>query len=56
MPYLIYARDFDDMDSQREQIREVHREHLRSIGDKLLASGALLDDDGITVIGGYQFN
>ncbi len=54
MPYLIYARDFDDMDSQREQIREAHREHLRSIGDKLLASGALLDDDGITVIGGIS--
>ncbi|KTC99043.1 YciI-like protein [Legionella geestiana] len=54
MPYLIYARDFDNMDAQREQIREAHREHLRSIGDKLLASGALLDDDGTTVIGGIS--
>ncbi len=54
MPYLIYARDFEEMDVQREQIRDAHREHLRSIGDKLLASGALLDDDGITVIGGIS--
>lgn len=54
MPYLIYARDFNDMDAEREQIREAHREHLRSIGNKLLASGALLDDDGITIIGGIS--
>ena len=54
MPYLIYARDFEEMDAQREQIRDAHREHLRSIGDKLLASGALLDEDGITVIGGIS--
>lgn len=54
MPYLIYACDFDDMDSQREQIREAHRDHLRSMGDKLLASGALLDDDGTTIIGGIS--
>ncbi|MDF1678858.1 MAG: YciI family protein [Legionellaceae bacterium] len=54
MPYLIYAHDFDGMELKREQIREAHRKHLRSIGDKLLASGALLDDDGITVIGGIS--
>jgi uncharacterized protein YciI len=54
MPYLIYARDSEGMDMQREQIRDAHREHLRSIGDKLLTSGALIDEDGITVIGGLS--
>lgn len=54
MPYLIYARDFENMEVLREQIRDAHREHLRSIGDKLLVSGALLDEDGITVIGGLS--
>jgi uncharacterized protein YciI len=54
MPYLIYARDFADMSKQREEIRAAHRIHLQSIGNKLLASGALLADDGQTVIGGIS--
>jgi uncharacterized protein YciI len=52
MPYLIYAYDLEGESEKREQIREAHREHLRSIGDKLLASGELLDEDNATVIGG----
>ncbi len=54
MPYLIYALDFKNKAKQREKIREAHRTHLRSMGKKLLASGALLDDDGQTVIGGIS--
>lgn len=54
MPYLIYARDFENMDTRREEIRNEHRNHLRSIGDKLLASGALLDEDGKSIIGGIS--
>ena len=52
--YLIYAIDFDNMHEIREQNRDAHRKHLSSIGDKLLASGALLDQDGINVIGGMS--
>src|SRR4051812_36198561 len=54
MPYLIYAFDHDGMDTTREMIRDDHRTHLRSVGKKLLASGALLDEDGKTVIGGMS--
>lgn len=54
MPYLIYARDFEGMDLQREQLRDAHRNHLRKMGARLLASGALLDQDGTTVIGGIS--
>ena len=54
MSYLIYAIDFDDMHERREKIRSAHRDHLRSIGEKLLASGALLDEDGSKVIGGIS--
>tara|TARA_R110000868_G_scaffold411409_1_gene703762 strand:- start:1984 stop:2310 length:327 start_codon:yes stop_codon:yes gene_type:complete len=53
IPYLIYARDFENRDEAREHIREAHRDHLRSIGDKLLTAGALLDDDG-NVMGGIS--
>jgi uncharacterized protein YciI len=51
MPYLIYARDFDNKSELREGLREAHRSRLRAQGKKLLASGALLDNDGKTVIG-----
>lgn len=54
MAYLIYARDFEGMDLKREEVREAHREHLRSMGDRLLASGALLDDEGKKIIGGVS--
>jgi uncharacterized protein YciI len=54
MAYLIYAIDHPNRSEARENIREEHRKHLRSVGKKLLASGALLDDDGQTVIGGIS--
>jgi uncharacterized protein YciI len=54
MTYLIYAIDFEEQDDKREEIRIAHRDHLRSIGNKLLASGALLSEDGRTVIGGIS--
>lgn len=54
MPYLIYALDYENMDSIREKMRTEHREHLQSVGKKLLASGALLNEDGKTVIGGIS--
>lgn len=54
MAYLIYAIDHPGKNDIRENIREQHRQHLRSVGKKLLASGALLDEDGHTVIGGIS--
>ena len=54
MAYLIYAIDHEGMHNNREEIREAHRNHLRSIGIKLLASGALLAEDGQTVLGGIS--
>ena len=54
MPYLIYALDHDNMDEVREKIRDEHRAHLKSVGKKLLASGALLGEDEKTVIGGIS--
>ncbi|WP_430246560.1 YciI family protein (plasmid) [Neorhizobium sp. DAR64861/K0K2] len=52
MPYLIIAKDHLDRQDDRERIRDAHRSHLASIGKKLLASGALLADDGETIVGG----
>lgn len=54
MAYLIYAVDHDGMDSVRGSLRGKHREHLKSIGEKLLESGALLDESGENVIGGIS--
>lgn len=54
MPYLIYVLDHDDMDTIRETMRNEHRSHLKSAGKKLLASGALLAEDGNTIIGGMS--
>jgi uncharacterized protein YciI len=43
------------MDQKREELREAHRAHLRSAGEKLLGSGALLDgDNGSKIIGGLS--
>ena len=53
MPYLIYVQDYEGMEDIRESIREQHRQHLKSIGNSLLASGALLDDNE-NVIGGIS--
>ena len=52
MPYLILAEDRPGMDSERERVREAHRAHLAAAGEGLLASGAILAEDGVTVVGG----
>jgi uncharacterized protein YciI len=52
MPFLILAYDHDGKDGEREQVREAHRAFLASYGARLLASGALLDDTGLRIIGG----
>ena len=52
MAYLIVAYDHEGMEAERERVRDGHRQHLAAQGKKLLASGALLADDGITIVGG----
>ncbi len=52
MPYLIIAYDHPQMDQEREAVRQAHRDYLASYGRRLLGSGAILDDDGTTIIGG----
>ena len=52
MPFLIYAIDRPHMDDAREAARDAHRRHLAAAAGQVLASGALLDDDRRTVIGG----
>lgn len=54
MTYLIYAIDLPGMDQKREALRQAHRDFLKSHGAKILASGALLDEDGETIIGGIS--
>jgi len=54
MAYLIYAIDFENQEEIRESLREAHRQHLRSVGRKLIGSGALLDDDGKNILGGIS--
>ena len=54
MPFLIYANDFEGKEEVRESLRDAHREHIKSAGEKILAAGALLADDKITVIGGIS--
>ena len=52
MAYLIVAYDHEGMEEERERVRDGHRQHLAAQGKKLLASGALLADDGVTIVGG----
>ena len=52
MPFLILAYDHEGKDSEREEVRQAHRDYLSSFGSRLLASGALLDDSGQAIIGG----
>lgn len=54
MAYLIYALDYANQSDVREKLRDAHRHHLKHIGNKLMASGALLGEDGSTVIGGVS--
>jgi len=52
MPYLIQARDNLEKTELRETLRDDHRAHLAAQGEKILASGAILADDGQTIVGG----
>lgn len=52
MPYLIFAMDYINKNYIRENYRNDHRKYLKSFGNKILASGALLAEDKETVIGG----
>jgi len=52
MPYLIAAYDHPDKQSEREAVRQAHRDYLVSFGKRLLASGALLDEAGEEIVGG----
>lgn len=54
MTYLILAYDHPGKDAEREVVREAHREHLARQGRRLLGSGALLDDDDSSIIGGFS--
>ena len=54
MPYIIYAIDKQGQGRLREEIRDKHRQHLASIGKRLLFSGAILDEDDQTIIGGVS--
>jgi uncharacterized protein len=52
MSYLVIAYDKPGMETKREELRNAHRTYLAAQGSKLLASGALLSKDGITIEGG----
>jgi len=54
MPYLIQTRDDLEKSDLRETLREAHRDHLRAQGSKVLASGAILADDGVSIVGGMN--
>ena len=52
MPYIIQTRDKPDHLHVRTAARQEHLEYLEANKDKLLAAGALLDDDGTGGHGG----
>lgn len=52
MPYLIIAYDHPGMEARREAVRDAHRAHLAGQGARLLASGALMGADGVSIEGG----
>lgn len=52
IPFLIYANDFEG--KERKGLRSAHREHIKSAGNKILASGTLLANDKITIIDGIS--
>jgi uncharacterized protein len=51
MPFLIIARDRPGMAARRGELRPAHLEHLDRHADRLLAAGAMLDEDGATPCG-----
>ncbi len=52
MPYLVYVKDKPDSLELRTELRPVHLEYLEANQQKLLAAGALLEDDGSGAHGG----
>lgn len=52
MPYVIQTRDKPDQGRLRADTRAEHLEYLDANKDKLLAAGALIDDDGTGGHGG----
>lgn len=52
MPFLIITYDHEGKDEARERVRQAHRDYLAAYGEKLLSSGALLDETGTRIIGG----
>ena len=52
MAFLIMAYDHPGIEAKREEVREAHRDYLAAAGARLLASGALLAEDGKTIVGG----
>ena len=46
MPYVAHCLDKPDHGALRAEVRDVHLGYLESIKDRLLAVGALLEDDG----------
>ncbi|WP_299503290.1 YciI family protein [uncultured Roseobacter sp.] len=52
MPFLITAYDHPNKETEREAVRQAHRDYLASFGKRLLGSGALLDETGTKIVGG----
>ena len=52
MPYVILTRDRADAGDLRAQVRDEHLAYLDANVDKLLAAGAMIDDDGTGGHGG----
>ena len=52
MPYAIQTKDKPGHGHVRAEVRDVHIAYLEANKDKLLAAGALIDDDGTGGHGG----
>ncbi len=52
MPYAIQTKDKPDHGNLRTELRDAHLAFLNANLDKLLAAGAVLDDDGTGGHGG----
>ena len=52
MPYVIQLKDKPGASDLRTKTRDAHLAYLKANQDKLLAAGALIDDDGTGGVGG----
>ena len=52
MPYAIQTKDKPDHGNLRAELRDAHLAYLNANLDKLLAAGAVIDDDGTGGHGG----